>query len=147
VIPFVWSRETSQLICGSTVLDVLSCHDFCILLLPEAGILAASPVLLCLQVILPFEATSYLSYIPIMALLIVLLSIPNSVAFLSRVSLIPNIPCHVVNNVSSSLKYSPTSPCLKTTIAVGSSFLASAVLLAVTPNPNGVSSILQTTTP
>ena len=34
-----------------------------------------------------------------------------------------------------SRKYSPTSACLKTTIAVGSSFFASAVDLAVTPNP------------
>ena len=59
---------------------------------------------------------------------------------------------HVVNNVSSwsdsqsglinnagevptSLRYSPISACLKHVIAVGSNLLASAVLLAVTPNP------------
>jgi hypothetical protein len=41
----------------------------------------------------------------------------------------------VVNNVSSSRKYSPTSPCLKTVTPVGSRRLASAVDLAVTPNP------------
>lgn len=60
---------------------------------------------------------------------------------------------YVVNNVSSfkpiskykdhmfriqvltSLRYSPTSPCLNTVIPVGSNLRASAVDLAVTPNP------------
>jgi hypothetical protein len=53
----------------------------------------------------------------------------------------------VANKVSSSRKYSPQSACLKHVIPVGSNLLASAVLLAVTPNPNGVSFILYTTTP
>lgn len=53
----------------------------------------------------------------------------------------------VANKVSSSLRYSPQSACLKHVIPVGSNLLASAVLLAVTPNPNGVSFILYTTTP
>lgn len=61
--------------------------------------------------------------------------------------------CYVVNNVSSfmpiskykdcmfriqlltSLRYSPTSPCLNTVIPVGSNLRASAVDLAVTPKP------------
>lgn len=46
-----------------------------------------------------------------------------------------------------SLRYSPTSPWRKATTAVGSSFLASAVERAVTPNPRGVSSIDRITTP
>lgn len=41
----------------------------------------------------------------------------------------------VVKSVSSSLKYSPTSACRKTTIPVGSSRRASATDRAVTPNP------------
>ena len=51
-------------------------------------------------------------------------------------------PSQVVNNVSSSLRYSPQSACLKTTTPVGSTRLASPVLLAVTPNPSGVSFML-----
>jgi hypothetical protein len=53
----------------------------------------------------------------------------------------------VANKVSSSLKYSPQSACLKQVMPVGSSRLASCVLLAVTPKPNGVSFMLYTTTP
>lgn len=41
----------------------------------------------------------------------------------------------VVKRVSSSLRYSPISACLKQTIPVGSSLLASWVLRAVTPKP------------
>jgi hypothetical protein len=37
--------------------------------------------------------------------------------------------------IHTSLKYSPTSPCRKVTIPVGSIFRASAVERAVTPNP------------
>ena len=58
-----------------------------------------------------------------------------------------NISSQVVNKLSSSLRYSPTSPCLNATMDVGSSFLASAVDLAVTPNPKGVSSMARMTTP
>jgi len=53
----------------------------------------------------------------------------------------------VANKLSSSLRYSPQSACLKQVIPVGSNLLASCVLLAVTPNPNGVSFMLYTTTP
>jgi hypothetical protein len=45
------------------------------------------------------------------------------------------LDAHVVNNVSSSLKYSPTSACLNVTTPVGSSFRASAVDRALTPKP------------
>ena len=40
-----------------------------------------------------------------------------------------------MNSVSSSLKYSPISACLNVTIPVGSNLRASAVDLALTPNP------------
>lgn len=53
----------------------------------------------------------------------------------------------VVNSVSSSLRYSPMSACLKVTTPVGSRRLASAVDLAETPKPRGVSFIESTTTP
>lgn len=53
----------------------------------------------------------------------------------------------VVKRLSSSLRYSPTSPCRKATTVVGSNFLASAVDLAVTPKPKGVSSMARMTTP
>jgi hypothetical protein len=56
-------------------------------------------------------------------------------------------PSHVVNSVSSSLRYSPISACRNVTTPVGSSFRASAVDLALTPNPSGVSFILSTMTP
>jgi hypothetical protein len=53
----------------------------------------------------------------------------------------------VENNESSSLRYSPLSACLNATMPVGSSDLISAVLLADTPNPRGVSCKLYITTP
>jgi hypothetical protein len=48
----------------------------------------------------------------------------------------------VANRLSSSLRYSPQSACLKHVIPVGSNLRASCVLLAVTPKPRGVSFML-----